>query len=195
MPNWCANRITIWNDDPKVIKRIIDAFEREALFDEFIPCPKELWASNGTEFPAYKQRMIEKHGAEDWYDWCIEHWGTKWDVKLNDDFNSLKVVSPTKIKLSIYTAWAPPLPVLDHWVDIGCHVRGRFHEPDLKYKGAYKDKWRIQNDPWGNISSNELAEIFKKHGSAASVEELDFRREYLTNWHLEPAPWLSTSTP
>ena len=86
MPNWCENRITIWNDDPKVIKRIIDAFEREALFDEFIPCPKELWASNGNEFPAYKQRMIEKHGAEDWYDWCIEHWGTKWDVKLNDRF-------------------------------------------------------------------------------------------------------------
>lgn len=144
MANWCENRITIWNDDPIVIKRIIDAFERGALFDEFIPCPKELFASKS---PAYKQRMIEKHGAETWFDWRIKHWGTMWDVKLNDR-NSLKVVSPTKIILSISTAWAPPVPVLDHWVDIGCHVRGRFHEPGMKYKGAYKDKRLIQNDPW-----------------------------------------------
>jgi hypothetical protein len=143
----------------------------------------------GNESPAYKQKMIEKHGAENRYDWCTEHWGTKWDVSSLQEYNCLKVVSPTKIKLRIITAWGPPLRVLDHWVDIGCHVHGKFAEPGMNYKGAYKDKWHIQNDPWGNMSSNEVAQILNKADIAAAVRELDFRREYLTNWHFEPVPW------
>ena len=185
MPNWCRSDITIWNNDLKVIRRIIDAFERGALLDEFIPCPKELYAVKGDEPPEYAQAMIEKHGAADRYDWRVKHWGTTCDVEAIRD-NTLRIVSPTKIKLSILTAWNPPLPVLDHWVDLGCHVRGRLRERTSGYKGSYKDKWRIQNDPWENAPSSLLSEIWNRHGITASVAELDLEREYLTNWHLQP---------
>ena len=51
----------------------------------------------------------EKHGATDWYQWCIKHWGTKW--------NAYSVVAgktdDREATIHFETAWSPPLPVLD----------------------------------------------------------------------------------
>ena len=46
----------------------------------------------------------ELYGFEDWYDWCCEYWGTKWNAsncEIHDD-NSFFFDTP----------WAPPEPVL-----------------------------------------------------------------------------------
>lgn len=59
---------------------------------------------------AYGKRALDnyaKHGAKDWYDWCREHWGTKWnacDTQIND---------VDKADVYFNTAWSPPIPVLD----------------------------------------------------------------------------------
>lgn len=57
---------------------------------------------------AYKRgsvlvRNFIKYGAITWYEWCHEHWGTKWNafdcsVKLEQDYTELKFT----------TAWTPP---------------------------------------------------------------------------------------
>jgi hypothetical protein len=54
------------------------------------------------------QRNLEKYGFRSWYDWRIEHWGTKWDV-VNQDH---KLVEPGCLEIGFATAWDPPIPVI-----------------------------------------------------------------------------------
>ena len=50
--------------------------------------------------------LINKYGADNWHDWCIANWGTKW--------NSYEVsYSDNKKKIVFDTAWSCPLPVIE----------------------------------------------------------------------------------
>lgn len=52
---------------------------------------------------------IRLHGAKNWYDWSVSHWGTKWDachVHLEED-------GPDELVYIFDTAWSPAEPVLD----------------------------------------------------------------------------------
>lgn len=51
---------------------------------------------------------IDKYGAPTWYDWRIDHWGTKWDAYGYDEG---KDYSKTK-ELRFLTAWSAPHPIL-----------------------------------------------------------------------------------
>jgi len=52
----------------------------------------------------------------------------------------LDVISPNEIVLIMSTWHSPPLPLLDHWVDLGCAVDCVFFEPSDWVVGVYKDK-------------------------------------------------------
>ena len=84
------------------------------------------------------KKMMKKYGAEDWYLWRLDNWGTKWDTGRSH--GTLAVIGPTQIQLDVATAWTPPIPVLDRWVDLGCHVRAQFCEPEFNVVGTYIDK-------------------------------------------------------
>lgn len=47
------------------------------------------------------------HGAPTWYHWCIENWGTKWNLGAND----CELVNNQT--LSFLTAWSCPHPVIE----------------------------------------------------------------------------------
>jgi hypothetical protein len=78
-----------------------------------------------------------------WYDWRVEHWGTRWDTGRS--VGSLKVLSKDTIKLDFKTFLVPPKPVLDRWVDLGLKVSGRFDQPewDIRYRHENKDVCRL----------------------------------------------------
>lgn len=50
-----------------------------------------------------------KYGAETWYEWRNENWGTKWNA-ANASITE-RAEDGTKISYSFETAWAPPIPV------------------------------------------------------------------------------------
>ena len=54
---------------------------------------------------------LEQTGSCNWYDWSIEHWGTKW----NGHGRSVDVQTwgeYSEAELNFDTAWSPPLPVI-----------------------------------------------------------------------------------
>lgn len=97
MPNHCNNQLTLANGGnilDVLNPYLIDAGEmgggyREYEFDfqSVIPMDDELLKTN------------------DWYNWRVQNWGTKWggyDGSFNDD----------QSVFAFDTAWAPPLPII-----------------------------------------------------------------------------------
>jgi hypothetical protein len=132
MPNYCNNTLTIVGNDktfdkviePYLTTTILEDEDREVTildFEKILPYPKciaetkHLWTMNAAKRlnVTHEQHMklieeaeennLKECGYRSWYDWGVEHWGTKW----NSD----------EIQLSesgafFVTAWSPPLPVI-----------------------------------------------------------------------------------
>ena len=49
---------------------------------------------------------LEKYGFQDWYNWSIHNWGTKWDA-CNSHIES---DDEDYIFITFDTAWSPPEP-------------------------------------------------------------------------------------
>jgi hypothetical protein len=114
MPNWCYNTLTL-SGDADVISRIKDLYKQSdktkesdktevGLFGLFYPLPDEL---KDTKSPSLEpnKALIEKYGADNWYDFQTKNWGVKWDVR---EFYT-EAETENEIRLSFDTAWAPPI--------------------------------------------------------------------------------------
>ena len=94
MPNWCNNTLEITHSDPAMLERARVAFKEGRLLDEFVPVPKSLHIVAGRvgddtdplqiDLKAQEKANLEAHGYSTWYDYCVNEWGTKWDVGGDD---------------------------------------------------------------------------------------------------------------
>jgi hypothetical protein len=50
-----------------------------------------------------KKENFDKYGSQDWYDWCVANWGTKWGCYDG---------GITEQSLWFASAWSPPIPVI-----------------------------------------------------------------------------------
>jgi hypothetical protein len=57
--------------------------------------------------PEKCQALIKEFGTDNWYDWNLQNWGTKWDIEVDDYF-----VSDTRFECQFDTAWTPPTQFL-----------------------------------------------------------------------------------
>ena len=118
MPNWCSNVATINHGD----KEKIDAIEFEltkekddiALFQMLRPCPEA--------------------NAENWYEWNINHWGTKWDASIYD----FERLDDNNIKINFDTAWGPPIALYDYLFGEGYDTTAYYDECGMAFCGKYE---------------------------------------------------------
>lgn len=106
MPNWCNNNLSVTGP-----KAGISAFRKWLGKDGFklnkiAPLPKELDGSYSPHpNPESKEAkaLVKKYGANNWYDWQVANWGTKWDVdaEVNEE-------NDTGVYISFDSAWSPP---------------------------------------------------------------------------------------
>jgi hypothetical protein len=117
MPNWCFNILEASGPEEEA-QRFLDETGPFLEFNKIVPMHKEL---EGTTAPArpphgagthalelWAQKQIDlvmKYGAADWYDWCVENWGTKWEPGFESQ-------QKTENGYSFDTAWSPPTPVI-----------------------------------------------------------------------------------
>ena len=164
MPNWCNNTLELHHEDPAMIERARKAFADGKLLNEFAPVPESLHIVAGRVGDGDEQRKLEEdtarnievHGYGNWYDYCVNEWGTKWDVG-GDDYNEPHQETPNKITMSFDSAWAPPTTAMDKFEALGFSVRLYYYEPGMAFAGIYEDGHDDYYD-LGNMTSDQVAE-------------------------------------
>jgi hypothetical protein len=162
MPNWCNNSVEIYHDDPKMIERVRTAFNGEGLLNEFIPIPQDLRdivagsvpVEQEAEHKLKEQANRDKYGYTNWYDFCVNEWGTKWEIGA--DGNPARDI-PGGLSLGFESAWAPPCAAYEKLTEQGFRIKAMYYEPGMAFAGIWEDG---QDDyyEYGGLDSAGIAE-------------------------------------
>ena len=130
MPNHCYQQVTI-TGPRALISQIEDNLKcKEARFCDLIaPMPFEMWVAP------------DQGNVGAWYEWRNENWGTKWDV-CEVEMVDLRLIgdgTTKEIEFICWIAWAPPIPIWDRLVDLGCKVEADYQDEGGMFEGTYKD--------------------------------------------------------
>ena len=165
MPNWCNNYLELTHDNPEMIERAKRAFVDGRLLDEFVPVPKDLHivaGRVGSDLDAEQikleedtKRNLEVHGYANWYDFAVNEWGTKWDVGGDDGM--LTEDGPNAIRMSFDSAWAPPVPAMEKFMDQGFRVKLIYWESGMCFCGLFDENGDDYYD-YTDMSADEIAE-------------------------------------
>ena len=127
MPNNVTNLIK-FNGKQEDINKVLELIRtgKECIdFNTIIPMPENIFRGN----VGLEER--QKYGSDNWYDWSIAHWGTKWnayDSHLDKENNTI----------TFDTAWSCPIPVLDALAEI-CYKH------NVEFEGKWADEDRGYN--------------------------------------------------
>lgn len=107
MPNWCMNDLRITGEEKDILS--------------FIEANK----GDDGEFHFYTL-VPEPENNDNWYDWRINNWGTKWDT---DDVDVQKL-DDNNYRLYFTTAWSPPIYWLETAIKDYKHLKFKLHSAD-----------------------------------------------------------------
>ena len=146
MPNWCNNYLVLEHEDPEMINRAKRAYADGKLLEEFCPVPASLHIVAGRvgddtdpkqiELEAQEKANLEAHGYATWYDYCVNEWGTKWDVGGDD---MLTEDGPNALRMSFDSAWAPPVAAMEKFQDLGFKVKLIYWESGMCFCGIFDE--------------------------------------------------------
>lgn len=142
MPNWCNNTLELAHEDPAMLERARVAFNEGRLCDEFVPVPESLKITAGflgdgeeqRKLEAQEQANQEAHGYKNWYDYCVNEWGTKWDVGGDGMTAELE---NGQLVMSFDSAWSPPINFYEKMLDLGFEVRAYYYEGGMNFAGVW----------------------------------------------------------
>jgi hypothetical protein len=146
-----------------MIERARVAFKEMKLLNEFVPVPEDLHIVAGcvgekgspeqNELEAKEKANLEKHGYSTWYDFCVNEWGTKWDVG-GDDLGPAQDI-PGGLIMQFDSAWAPPVNAYEKMLDLGFSIRATYYEPGMAFCGIWEDG----NDDYYDIGGMTADEV------------------------------------
>jgi hypothetical protein len=126
-----------------MIERVRKAFNDGGLLNEFIPVPADLQIVAGSvpEAERADHELKEEfnriaYGYTNWYDFCVNEWGTKWDI--GSDGNPAQDI-PGGLMLGFESAWSPPVGAYEKLIEMGFRIRAMYFEPGMAYAGVWED--------------------------------------------------------
>lgn len=143
MPNWCSNRLVLKHKSKAKLNKAEKAFRKGELLNAFIPVPKKLlntakvFSVDEKEQKAINKVMeanFKKYGYPTWYEFCIENWGTKWDV--GGEYGTVNKVDGG-LELIFDSAWAPPIAAYEKLIELGFEVYATYYEPGVGFIGEF----------------------------------------------------------
>lgn len=141
MPNWCSNELIVTGADSElsVFKQYAEGVAREEDicldFNKFVPYIKGISDHSGFEKMSVAEReLVVMLGRGDLdkdydtvgYNWCIKHWGTKWNATHSEIHDE-----PGCLTYGFDTAWTEPAPVI--------HAMSRIF-PELSFSLSYREE-------------------------------------------------------
>jgi hypothetical protein len=177
-----------------MVVRAKDALERGEFLQEFIPVPEALKIVAGSvgdpveqaKLEADTARNVKELGYGNWYDFCTNEWGTKWDV--GGDGQEVDITEDgTMLTTYFDSAWAPPIAAYEKLQDMGFGIEAMYYEPGMGFAG----KWDHGSDDYyefGSMSSTQAEEeipsdVDEAFGITESIREYELEhQEELTQW-------------
>ena len=146
MPNWCNNSITITHKDPAVLEALAASVREGKFCNHIIPVPESLQITAGRlgsddnpeqiALVEAEARNIAEHGYANWYDFCVNRWGTKWDIDCYAPEDA--VVKEGKLSFGFDSAWAPPCGIYEAMIEQGFYVKAFYYEPGMAFCGVWE---------------------------------------------------------
>ena len=203
MPNWCNNVVEIGHEDPAKLKALVEAYNEGKFCSFAIPVPASLSIVAGRvgeegspeqiELEAQEKSNLEKHGYANWYDFCVNEWGTKWDVGGDGDRIELEE-GQDNTTLDFDSAWAPPLGVYQALMEQGFSVRAYFYESGMCFAGIFDENGEdfyelndMRSDEVADALPKDLDDMFCISEGIAQWEEDNEEDEELYTWVKEGA--------
>lgn len=183
MPNWCENVLVVTGTEERV-NQFDKAFQsKPAIWKDGEPEDVRYTFNAHAPVPqsvidvGYSLRLSEKIDKKiiDGYTWCINNWGTKWDIDIDEPHVSKEPGS------NIYyfdTAWGPPQEWLVKasyfYPDMTFHLY--YAEPGSCFVGEFcREKGEItvsESYQWTDAAAQTiLAEYFEGFGTYFDEEE------------------------
>lgn len=130
MPNHCYGSLTVIANDEtlsKILKTVHGTGEQSDNpfdFNKIVPMPDYVYDG------PLGDKEIKQYGKNNWYDWSIHNWGTKWnscDATFFDDDNCFR----------FWTAWSPCSPVIQKLSEMFPDARFEYEycEPGCGFRG------------------------------------------------------------
>ncbi len=120
MPNWCQNVMYLKKYQDEIL---IEEIKKGNLCEYILPEPKDK----------------EGEPTDGWYDWRLDNWGTKWDIKLesteiieDDDGDAIFVAK-------FDTAWSSPTELYEEMHKQGYEFEVYYVEYGMEYYGSFVD--------------------------------------------------------
>lgn len=194
MPNWCCNTLTLKHEDPAMIDRAVKAYEAGRLLEEFVPVPKELTETiAGSVGDPVEQELLEartaanlkKYGYGNWYDFCVNEWGTKWDV---GDEHTIVHRDDHMVSFNFDSAWAPPTTAYAKMQELGFDVDAMYYEPGMAFAGIF-DEFGDDCYQYDNMTSQEVRDALPEaldqaFEISAQMEEWELEnQDEVTTWY------------
>lgn len=170
MPNWCENTLIVTGSNDRVkqfIAENIKQVDDDTIFNfnNLHPCPNE----------------------DDWYNWRIANWGTKWEGVIYDT-----KITDNELVIGFNSAWSPPegwvrYVAENHYPDLHFHLS--FLETGAGFCGVLKGQGTeifsnatkpIEADEEGNeVRYSAKDEKYKYVETGKIIEDEDFIPNYI----------------
>ena len=118
MPNWTENNVKFvckTKEGADQLKSLLESKKQSFDFNNIIPMPMELKETvSGSENskPDWQKEQSKqlkvKYGTDNWYDWSVENWGTKWNAVDSKVFQDNHI-----LRYSFDTAWDAPREIVE----------------------------------------------------------------------------------
>ena len=157
MPNHITNKIEFYGEQENIDKvlELIKGEESCIDFEKIVPMPDYIYRGN------LGREEEELYGKNNWYDWSIFNWGTKW--------NAYRASLEGNDTIVFDTAWSCPMPVLDALAkmcyEYGVGFTGKWADEDAGHNVGVFESDCDGDEYWFSYEyvtseSNEAYEIY-----------------------------------
>lgn len=192
MPNWCSNFVSITGPKQRIAE-LKQAYDNQEFCNSVIPVPQSLkdTVAGSSSDPveqakivAQTEKNIAEHGYGNWYDFCVNRWGTKWDV--GGDGSADVSDDGTCLTVSFDSAWAPPVGIYEALTEEGLSVEACYYEGGCAFCGMYTSESGDDCYDISNMSADEVADTIPQElddcmGITESMREYE-EPEELSEW-------------